>query len=634
MDHAVAGASEGAAVTQQPASLTEPSSDDASCVEQAAPQAEARGVVVVDIDVRIRPSERSPATGRLRAGHVVTVLRRSSGWTLIRYCRDRRGWVASQWLDHDGVQASHTEHETQQRAPQLVAQYRGEQYGVMGQSADGAAVRLLPPDDPSAEMVKAPIDGVALVAADLAPEDLPILIADETVVFPGGDFRAGQGRVLPPADEWMWLPWGWLLGHNDEHVWQWRPPTDELQLTPRPPGRAFLSLDGQHLAVARCAPESLDCYWMEDLTVVPLDGSPQISIRAVLKRLQPEPELPEHFYTPDRWESWRSSIAWSPDGSALLVVLAPFYTYHDSRPIPLLLRTDGRATLLPKLNPRENSDPWPIDCNPRGDGWWSVWSWPEDQTARYRVGCWTERGDVEDFALLFDSGGAFVRAERVSGWDQREQADAETVRSAAGGEALGEDFEVHWSSTRRHAVVAAKTASALWLYRASERELQPVNLPVGHLVELEDAGAHGFTSWAAHWHADSAVLVHQLVGYGYARAAVLVDVASAIARPFALAEAASWSCLPRGGWSPDGELVGAILGAGWPDGLASRAGGYSQIILRDASGQLAGAMLATGRHRPSKFYRGWLPDAQWSADGKWFAVGGIQPAWPCHHMHE
>jgi len=174
MDHAVAGASEGAAVTQQPASLTEPGSDDASCVEQAAPQAEARGVVVVDIDVRIRPSERSPATGRLRAGHVVTVLRRSSGWTLIRYCRDRRGWVASQWLDHDGVQASHTEHETQQRAPQLVAQYRGEQYGVMGQSADGAAVRLLPPDDPSAEMVKAPIDGVALVAADLAPEDLPI----------------------------------------------------------------------------------------------------------------------------------------------------------------------------------------------------------------------------------------------------------------------------------------------------------------------------------------------------------------------------------------------------------------------------------------------------------------------------
>jgi len=253
LDHAVASGSEGAAVTQQPAGPTELSSEDASCVEQVAPQAQVRGVIAVDTDVRIRPGERSPATGQVKAGRVVTVLRRSSGWTLIRYCRDRRGWIASQWLDHDGVQASRTEHETQERPPQLVAEYRGERYGVMGQSADGSTVRLLPPDDTSAEIVQAPIDEVALVDADLGPEDLPILIADETVVFPGGNFRARQGRVLPPADEWMWLPWGWLLGHNDEHVWEWRPQTDELQLAPRPPGPASLSLDGQHLAVA--APE-------------------------------------------------------------------------------------------------------------------------------------------------------------------------------------------------------------------------------------------------------------------------------------------------------------------------------------------------------------------------------------------
>ena len=51
-------------------------------------------------------------------------------------------------------------------------------------------------EDELAEMVSAPIVEVTLLASDISLHDLPIVIGDETVVFPGDDFRAGQGKIL------------------------------------------------------------------------------------------------------------------------------------------------------------------------------------------------------------------------------------------------------------------------------------------------------------------------------------------------------------------------------------------------------------------------------------------------------
>ncbi len=97
------------------------------------------------------------------------------------------------------------------------------------------------------EIVSAPIDEVTLLASDISVQDLPILIGDETVVFPGDDFSVGQGKILPKANEWMWLPWGWLLAHNDTHIWQWRPLARTSLSSRRPPGPApGFSPDGRY----------------------------------------------------------------------------------------------------------------------------------------------------------------------------------------------------------------------------------------------------------------------------------------------------------------------------------------------------------------------------------------------------
>ena len=229
-------------------------------------------VVVEDADVRVRPGLPWPVVDRLSAGDEVVVLNVASGWFRISYGNDGEGWIRTPALDLGEIEVWQILNEP---ASAIVAEWQGEPYGVMGQSADGAEVRLLPVDDDLAEIVSAPIDEVTLLADDISVHDLPILIGDETVVFPGGDFRAGQGRVLPRANEWMWLPWGWLLAHNDTHIWQWRPDTDDLQLTSRPFGRAKLSPDGQIVAIVECAEREVPCTSIRDVLLLPLDGSPR-----------------------------------------------------------------------------------------------------------------------------------------------------------------------------------------------------------------------------------------------------------------------------------------------------------------------------------------------------------------------
>ena len=159
-----------------------------------------RATVIEDADVRVRPGLPWPVLDQLSAGEEVVVLNAASGWLRISYGDDREGWIRTPALDLGEIENRGILYES---APAIIAEWQGEQYGVMGQSADGATVRLLPLDDELAQIVSAPIDEATLLADDITVHDLPILIGDESVVFPGDDFRRGtrpHPAEGPPVD--------------------------------------------------------------------------------------------------------------------------------------------------------------------------------------------------------------------------------------------------------------------------------------------------------------------------------------------------------------------------------------------------------------------------------------------------
>ena len=247
-------AEETAQVSEQPSPEAAPARTDDQA-EEARPEprqhpldrTDVPAAVVQDADVRMRPGLAWPVMDRLESGASVAVLQHADGWYRIRFGGDLEGWIRTTMLDLGRVGQRQV---LEKPAPPLIAEWRGEEHGVMGLSADGAEVRLLKIEDETSIIIGAPIDEVNLPAGDVTLQDLPILIGDETVIFPGDDFRVGQGKILPRANEWMWLPWGWLLAHNDTHIWQWRPETDELEFIARPPGIAWLSADGERLGIA------------------------------------------------------------------------------------------------------------------------------------------------------------------------------------------------------------------------------------------------------------------------------------------------------------------------------------------------------------------------------------------------
>ncbi len=580
--------------------------------------------VIKDADLRVRPGLPWPVIERLSAGDEVVILNVAIGWYRISYGDEREGWIRRTALDLGVVEPHRILH---QPAPAIVAEWQGEQYGVMGQSADGAEVRLLPMDDELAKIVSAPIDEVTLLASDISVQDLPILIGDETVVFPGDDFSVGQGRILPKAHGWRWLSSGELLGYNDEHIWYWRPLVDELELARRPSGGARLSWDGRYLAIANCLASERECSWFLDAVLLPLDGSTAFSIREAFRRLKPERELPALFFLRN------TAMQWSADSTALLVNLAPTDVWGQWLD-PLLIRTDGRAVLLPVFpaNALEGKD-----ClQPRPN--FGNWRFRMDNTIVYAVTCRDENGEYGEFEyldVLFGIDGEFLRLEPnttkyVSEADS--DKEAEFIRSAMDAETLGEDIEILWSSSRQHAVVASNDSYTVWLYDAAEHRIRTVSVAEVGLSPLEAGHPTAWVSWAAHWHGDSAVAVHRIVGLGPDRDTVLVDVSSATVVAIDLGDRYWPQCLPSGGWSPNGELVQAILSGDGTDGLFTVDRSYSQIIVHRSNGSHAYALRTTPRHIPRKYPSFWLPNAKWSPDGAWFVVGSIQQAGTCHFL--
>ncbi len=118
----------------------------------------------------------------------VMVLHQPGGMFRISYGDDQQRWIRRTALDLGEGQRSQVLY---QRPSPLVAEWHGEQYGVLGQSADGTEVRLLKLDEELAEILSARLDEVRLIEADFAPQHLPILIGDANGIF---------RRLEPAAD--------------------------------------------------------------------------------------------------------------------------------------------------------------------------------------------------------------------------------------------------------------------------------------------------------------------------------------------------------------------------------------------------------------------------------------------------
>ena len=69
---------------------------------------------------------------RLSAGDVVAVLSAASGWFRISFGDEREGWIRTAALDVGEID---TWWILKEPAPAIVAEWQGEQHGVMGQSA-------------------------------------------------------------------------------------------------------------------------------------------------------------------------------------------------------------------------------------------------------------------------------------------------------------------------------------------------------------------------------------------------------------------------------------------------------------------------------------------------------------------
>ena len=585
---------------------------------------EVAAVVVGDAAMRVRPGLAWGVSRRLAAGDEVLVLSRILGWLQIRVdvCE---GWVRSDALDLGEVDESEI---LVQAAPPIVAEWQGVEYGVMGQSADAAEVRLLSESD---EVVRAPKGEVKLLANDITVDDLPVLIGDETVVFPGDDFRAGQGKILPRADEWMWLPWGWLLAHNDEYIWQWRPETDELEFIRRPAGPAKLSPNGRHLAIVTlCAEDAADCRGAAEVTLLPLDGSPPSSLRTAVARATEVPQI--EILLADS----PNDLQWSAMGDALMVYVVPAEGINWWFPVVLL----GAAGSVTYLSPYQLGQHLGQACylseitDDHGDAWWMR----PDNTIAAVAGCESDDGGYTYADIVFGLSGEFLRTE-PSSYRQPRDTGADRIRSSEDGGRLGENVETHWSTTSRFALVVDRDSTTLSIYDAAADRTRPIADSSSNLLSVADwttgsqfdslAYRRSFT-WNVFWDEDRMAAVMPRVGNDWILGGLLLDPSTAEGAPFYYGWQSTWlwPCLRTGVWNPEGTLFHVMVRspAGVGIGITAKDIGVFQSLVIGLSGEVEAALISARTY----WYVGAPTRSEWSPDGDWFAVGGQQGPSECH----
>ncbi len=572
------------------------------------------GVVLADADVRIRPGLAWPAVDLLTAGESVSVLHAGGGWYRISYGDGLAGWIRSTAVDLGDVDEWSV---LRQAAPAILAEWRGVEYGVMGQSADGAEVRLLAVDDELSEILGAPMDEVTLLADDVTLDDLPILIGDETVVYPGDDFRAGQGRILPKANEWVWLPWGWLLAHNDDYIWQWRPETDELEFIRRPPGYARLSPDGRYLAIADlCFGYRIDCPKQGDVQVLPLDGSPPISL---LRQLREAGWSPVIFWD-GHWP--RVDMEWAPNSTAVKLYIE--WQDEHSPPYPgslvsLVFHVDGQVVRFEEWTAFQAGGK---TCMMTRyiDDYGSHWEIRADNTITSGVRCTDADGKHQGHWVGYALSGEFLGFDFQRPWRQWDHGAAH-IRTAASGDTLGDEVITRWSPDEQYALVVDTVAGHVWVYDAEQHELTLIRTQVpgrsdSRLWSVPDPPDDFYA--ASVWH-DRHVGIAITNVWGV-RAVMVIDVASLKARMLDFGGPAAYQ--DWGGtqsWSPDGATYHILLDRFRPaDGLAMRvSAGYQPLlsgnqllIFAEETDAIAALNIDVARR------------ANWSPNGNWFAVSG------------
>ncbi len=593
------------------------------------------GVVLVDADVRVRPGLAWPMVDRLPAGEPVVVLHGGGGWYRISYGDGLGGWIRSTAVDLGGIDEWSV---LRQAAPAILAEWRGVEYGVMGQSADGAEVRLLAVDDEWSEILGAPKDEVSLLAEDVSLEDLPILIGYETVVFPGDDFRVGQGRILPTSDQWLWLDDGSLLAHNETHVWRWQPETDELEFTSRAPGFAKFSPDGRYMAIARLCPRDLECSQDNSVAIHSLDGTRRITFDEEVSDLEVAGTLGLTV------NEWVPNLTWSGNSKAVSLSVALFDGEWDPRsPTTLLFHIEGQMSRFEMVWERELEGhycyvepPYP------GSAVIGIWEFRDDDTIASDAFCIDADGRLMIPAVVFTLKGEFARLD--SSWHQGISVEEDArLRSAQGGDALGERIGVLWSPTRQHAVVNEHATGRSWLYSAQQHVLRAIVVESSQVATRmqtwppvePDADPHYF-SWAVYWfNEERALAVAIWDGYWvhYVRGAMVLDLSTAVGQELDLGSW-PWTHWRRAAsWNHTGELLQMTSSATVVPQADAMEGLYVfQLLILERDGSFRSEIVEATACADGGFYQT-VPRhrAEWSPNGAWFAVGGeaLDGRFPC-----
>jgi len=574
--------------------------------------------VVREADVRIRPGLAWRVTDRLELGAAVVALHQAGGWVRIRYGDGLAGWIRVTALDLGEVEEDQI---LEQAAPPLVAEWRGEEYGVMGQSADGAEVRLLQMVDERPTVVGAPIDEVRLIDADVTLEELPILVADETVVFPGDDFRVGQGKILPRANEWMWLPWGWLLAHNDTHIWQWRPETDELEFIERPPGFARLSPDGRYLAIENLCSILIDqCDHEPYVIILPLDGSEPVSAMAELYRLGLDRRSVIRSV-------WLLGMQWSADSQAVGIYVDVWVEQGGGESV-LVVHISGRLVLFDQSGDRvigELKCGIPIGFPGGSDNPWSI----DGDTIWADGGCMNEAGERQSGDLMFSFDGEFLGVRDFSDW-WTPGLDAELIRSAEGGNALSDHLRISWSHDENVALVVDLVEANAWVYNSSLHILYQVQferdvpLPMGLLQGPDHDDEQRTFHLHANWRSGQVAAV--VAQHSAIRTVWLIDATAgtgAVLDIGGLAFHHYYNPNPKRGWSQNGTVYYIISQPSVrTDGLAIETPRVHSLLTSDPGARLTNALNVASTCGESAVSSELRNRADWSPDGTWFAVGG------------
>ena len=590
--------------------------------EDAEPEAEQEpedltdvpAVVMKDADVHVRAGLSWPVIGRLSAGEEVAVLSAAGGWFRISFGDGREGWIPIPTLDLGDIETRSILH---QPAPAIVAVWQGEQYGVMGQSVDGTEVTLLAKDDELAEIVSVPVEEVTLLADDMTVHDLPIVIVDETVVFPSDDISLGQGKMLPKANEWMWLPWGWLLAHNDTHIWQWRPESDQLEFTTRPPGPAKFSPSGKHLAILTSPNEEHGHMAFQDVVVLPLDGASAISLLRQFRHSIATGEVNSVLASYTLLAPTPNRLYWSPDGETIAVRLYPG-TWETYIYPALLMDMSGKVTIHQGL---PEGVPPGLDCylGSLGSGnilldWW--WIRDDNTFVIYGLCKADDDGPRKEFDVVFSLGGEFLRVEPFSR-GAFDEAASDLVRSAQGGEVLGQWLSIDWSPTGSYALVIDSDQSLLRSYDALGHQLREFRITSGGTwspgveeVRLDHAlsGLGSSLRWDIYWFDGKTAVVLPWKNEAYVFAGHFLDLADGGGTPLELSTSEYWPCQQTGGWRPDGQQFQLTVGRR-----------VFQLMTFDVDGKLGNVLRLVGHS-----YWGAAPrhQADWSPNSSWFAIGG------------